>query len=160
MREGLTLTKKEEQRAPVLTAVLDSGLEVGQAAAVLGISEPQVWRPLQVYREEGPAGLVHGNRGRASPRRLPAEERTRVVQSTSTTYAGFNTSHLAEMLIELDGFTLSRASVQRILQEEGLVSGKQRRPRHRYCRVQIPIRGFGTAGGIRTPDPLFRRQML
>lgn len=136
------MTKKEEQRARVLTAVVDGRLEVGQAAAVLGLSERQVWRLLRVYRDEGPAGLVHGNRGRASPRRLPADERSKVVQSASTTYAGLNTSHLAELLVEREGFTLSRASVQRILQEAGLVGGKKRRPRHRSRRERRPQEGM------------------
>jgi transposase len=142
MREGLTLTKKEEQRARVLTAVLDHQMEVAQAAAVLGVSERQLWRLLRAYREEGPSGLVHGNRGRASPRRLPAEDRAKTVELATTTYAGFNASHMAELLVERDGLSLSRASVQRILQESGLTSGKKRRPRHRSRRERRPQEGM------------------
>ncbi len=64
MEERLTLNKKGQMRLMVLNRLERKDMEAGGAAAVLGISERQVWRLLAAYREEGAAGLVHGNRGR------------------------------------------------------------------------------------------------
>jgi len=134
MEEGLTLTAKEERRARALTAVLGGDLGVPEAAAALKLSERQVWRLMRAYRAEGPGGLVHGNRGRSSPRRLPEATKTTVGSLAKTTYRGFNTSHLTETLAEHEDLSLGRSTVQRILQREGLTTGNQRRGRHRSWR--------------------------
>ena len=43
-------------------------------------------------RQAGPAALVHGNTGRASPHRIDPAIRTRVVELATTRYAGIRTS--------------------------------------------------------------------
>ena len=42
--------------------------ELAEAADLLGLAQRSVWRLKRRFGEEGPAALVHGNRGRASPR--------------------------------------------------------------------------------------------
>ena len=64
------MTSRDQQRAHVLTRLVAGELEVGEAALLMGLSERQAWRLRRAFLERGPAGLVHGNRGRASPRRL------------------------------------------------------------------------------------------
>jgi Homeodomain-like domain len=48
----------------VLTKVLAGEVEVLEAADLLGMSVRLVWRLKRRFADEGPAGLVHGNRGR------------------------------------------------------------------------------------------------
>lgn len=142
MREGLTLSKREERRARVLTQVLQGKVAVGQAAELLSLSERQTQRLLAALRAEGPAGLAHGNRGRPSQRRLDSELRERILQLARTTYAGVNTCHLVELIQEREQILISRSSLQRILQDAGLTSGRRRRPRHRSRRERYPQAGM------------------
>jgi hypothetical protein len=58
------MTTIEQRRAWVLTKVLAGELEVLEAADLLGLSVRLVWRLKRRFADEGPAGLVHGNRGR------------------------------------------------------------------------------------------------
>ncbi len=142
MNEGLTLRREEERRARVLNE-LDAGrISRALAGELLGVSERQVYRLLKDYRSEGPAGLVHGNRGRAPAHRIADETRQEVRTLARGAYAGTNTTHLAELLAEREEIVLSRASVQRILKEEGLAAGKRRRPRHRSRRERFPSIGM------------------
>ena len=56
----------------------------------------QAWRPRTAFEHRGPAGLVHGNRGRASPQRIDQERRPRVVALARERYRGLNDCHLAD----------------------------------------------------------------
>jgi hypothetical protein len=71
MRETVTMTATDQLRAQHLTRLVAGELDVGQTATLLGLSERQVWRLRRAFLEHGPAALVHGNRGRRSPRRVP-----------------------------------------------------------------------------------------
>ena len=96
----ITMTMTDQRRAWVLAKLVAGGLSVHEVAVFLGLSERSVWRLRVRFAAEGPAALVHGNRGRASGRRVDETVRTRVVELARTTYAGANDTHLAELLAE------------------------------------------------------------
>lgn len=61
----------------------------------------------------------------------------------TTTYAGCNDSHLAELLAEREGIALSRASVQRVLRRAGIPSPRRHRPtRYRSRRERRAAAGM------------------
>lgn len=137
------MTTADQQRAWILTKVLCDELTVREAAVFLGLSDRSVWRLRARFAAEGPAALVHGNRGRASSRRVDAATRARVLALARTTYAGANDTHLAELLAEREGIELSRVTVRRILRADGLPSPRKRRaPRHRSRRDRMPQAGL------------------
>lgn len=108
-----------------------------RAAALLSLSIRHVKRLKKRVREDGEAVLAHANRGRPSPRRLPAQARRSILRLARTTYAGFNDHHLCEKLCELEGFSLSRETLRRLLRQAGLGSPKKRRaPAHRQRRLR------------------------
>jgi len=92
MKEGLTLSKREARRARVLTHVLQGKLAVLEAAELPGMSERHARRLLSGFREQGAASLAHGNRGRASARRLEKHVHARVVQLAKMPYGGAQTT--------------------------------------------------------------------
>lgn len=106
------------------------------AAEALGLSERQLWRLRRAFERDGPAGLVHGNRGRPSPRRLDEELRTMVTALARDRYAGINDCHLAELLAEREGLVVSRPSVQRLRHAAGLPAKRRRRPPRHHSRRQ------------------------
>lgn len=137
------MTSREQRRAWVLTRVLKHELTMTGAADLVGLSERQLWRLRVAFERAGPAGLVHGNRGRPSKRRLGPALRDRVVELRRTTYGEVNDTHLAELLAEREGITVSRPSLQRILRAAGLASPRRRRPpRHRSRRERMGAAGL------------------
>ena len=92
---------------------------VGEAAYILGLSERHTWRIIASYRKVGAAGLAHGNRGCRPINTTSEETRQRVITLASTRYAGFNHTHLTELLAEREGVTLARSTVRRLLADAG-----------------------------------------
>ena len=137
------MSRTEQRRAWVITRVVSGELTVAEAAELLGLTERSIHRLRARMEREGPAGLVHGNRGRISPRRLGEETRARIVELASEPYAGLNDSHLADLLTERDDIVISRSALRRLLREAGRPSPRKRRaPKHRSRRDRMPKEGL------------------
>jgi transposase len=143
MRETITMTAQDQLRAQHLTRLVAGELDVGEVATLLALSPRQVWRLKAAFLERGPGALVHGNRGRPSPRRIGVALRDRVVELARTRYDGANDCHLAELLAEREGIALSRVMVRRILRAAGRPTPRRRRPpRYRSRRERMPQAGL------------------
>ncbi|MBY0395459.1 MAG: ISNCY family transposase, partial [Thermoleophilia bacterium] len=141
-RETITLDARAQHRLYVLNHVLTGGLTAEEAARVLHLSIRQVRRLLRRYRADGSAGLVHGNRDRTPAHRIPEPIRDRVVELATTTYAGVNHTHLAELLAEWEGLELAERTLRRILAEASVRPTRTRRPpRHRSRRERMAREG-------------------
>jgi len=133
----------EQRRAWVLNRLARGDVTMAEAAGLLGLSERQVWRLRAAFERAGPAGLVHGNRGRASPRRIEPAIVERVIELAQGRYAGCNDCHLAELLADGEGIVLGRVTIRRILRSAGVASPRRRRPpRHRSRRERMPQEGL------------------
>jgi len=114
-----------------------------EAVLLLGCSERTAWRLRAAVLRDGARGLAHGNRGRASPRRYPAATVERIVSLASTTYRGYNDTHLAEMLAEEEGIAIGRSTLRRVLRSHSLPSPRRRRsPRYRSRRERMAQAGL------------------
>src|SRR5271155_5049918 len=141
-RETFTLSQKELQRVAVLAACVKGELACARAAELMAVSLRHLKRLKQRYRCGGEAALAHASRGRPSPRRLPEPVRQRILRLVRTTYAGFNDHHLCEKLCEVEGFSLSRETLRRLLRGAGIGSPRKRRPpAHRQRRLRVPREG-------------------
>jgi hypothetical protein len=139
----MTLTPEEGRRLHVLTLLEGRRISLGQAAEALGVTPRQVRRLRVGLRRDGPAALIHGNRGRQAPHRLAADLRTQIVALARGRYAGLNDVHLTEKLTTVEGLTVSRATVQRALRAAGVASPRRRRPpQHRSRRPRRPQAGL------------------
>lgn len=143
MRESLTLSMKEQQRTEVVSRWLAGVLTTGEVVALLGCSERTAWRLRAAMLRDGAAGLVHGNRGRPSGRRLSDADAERILEFATTEYRGFNDTHLAEVLAEEEGIVIGRSSLRRLLRSRGIASPKRRRaPRYRSRRERMAQEGL------------------
>jgi transposase len=135
--------EKAQQRVAVMHEVAQGAVAPADAAALLGVSERQVWRLLAAYRRAGAAGLRHGNTGRQPAHALESALRERVLALARSTYQGCNHQQLSELLAEREGIALSRSSVRRILLEGGLASPREHAaPQHRQRRPRRPQAGM------------------
>jgi transposase len=127
--ETLTMSRKEVPRAGLLTAALAGKITNAQGALALQLSVRQFQRVKVRFAAEGAGGLRHRLRGRPSPRRLPADVRTRAAALLQHTYAGLNDCHVTEKLQEVEGLPLSRSAVRRLRRALGLPPKRRRRAR-------------------------------
>jgi transposase len=137
------MTHKELNRVAVVQQVSVGNLTGAEGARLLGLSLRQVRRLVKRYREGGAAGLAHGNRGRASGRRMASEQRAALVKRLAEGYGDYNTRHLQEVLAERYGVAVSYTSLRALRNEAGYPSPRKRRAaKHRRCRERYPQAGM------------------
>src|SRR3990170_2538399 len=110
--KDIMMNGKEQQRAMVLTAVVEGRLTAGEAAELMRLCQRQERRLRHAFLRDGPAALVHGNRGRRPAHSLDPGLRCRVIALADGVYAGCNDQHLTELLAEREAIALSRSSVR------------------------------------------------
>src|SRR6266403_607413 len=163
-RETFSLSQKELQRVAVISACIKGEVACARAAELLCLSVRQIKRLKKRLREDGEAALAHASRGRPSPRRLPVRMRDRILHLARTRYVGFNDHHLCEKLREVEGYSLGRETLRRLLRQNGLVSPKKRRaPKflwgqaRRLPTYRRPLDGRRTACGETPTYPVWSR---
>ena len=135
------MTAREQQRTRILTRVLEGRLTMAEGATLLNLSERQLWRLRRALDDDGPAGLVHGNRGRPSPRRTDPAVRSAIL-TIRAAYGPLNDSHFGELLAEREGIVISRECLRAILRGAGVPSPRRRRaPAYRSRRARLPAEG-------------------
>ncbi len=70
---------REQQRVAVVERVFRGELTMAEAAMVLGVFERRSLRIKARIRKEGLRGVINGNRGRSSPRKLSLTTHQRIV---------------------------------------------------------------------------------
>ncbi len=132
------LSQKEIARYGVIENTVEGYLKAELAAEELCLSKRQVFRLKRKLKEKGIEGIIHGNRGRASPRRIPDPVRNTIDYLYRGKYDGFNISHFTEMLAEREEIFICRETVRGILLEKGSYEKKKRYPKHRSFREPMP----------------------
>jgi transposase len=136
------MSKRELERGEVLGRVQSQALQLVDAAAILQLSYRHSKRLWRRYRQQGAAGLKHGNAGRSSNRAKPAALRERILQLVGEKYSGtaeerFGPTLAAEHLAAEDGLTVDAETLRRWMLAAGLWSrrrGQQRAHRRRRQR--------------------------
>lgn len=128
------MSGKEIRRAQMMALVTEGKRTLVEAAQVLGVSYRQAKRIYRLYREAGAEGLVHGNVGKPSHRRLDAEFREQVVERYRERYTDFGPTFAAEKLLEIDGLRVDHETLRRWLIAGGLWQVKRRRYQYRSRR--------------------------
>src|SRR6266404_3380002 len=99
--ETFTMSRKEVPRAGLVKAALAGKITNAEGARALGLSVLQFRRLKPRFEDGGARGLLHRLRGRAGNRRLTPAVRAQITTLMTTTYLGFNDSHLTEKLREV-----------------------------------------------------------
>jgi len=133
------MSKRELGRVEVLARVRSRELRVVDAARLMGVGYRQGKRLWKRYKEEGAAGLKHGNAGRRSNRAHPEGFRGKVLARVREKYGGgvgerFGPTLAAEHLAAEDGLAVEAETLRRWMLAEGLWSRERKRRRHRRRR--------------------------
>lgn len=138
----MKLTMKENKRLQVMQEVLAGKLTMEAASRLLEITERHGWRLLAAVKERGALGVIHGNRGRVSPRRIGDEVRSQVITLRKSTYAGFNDRHFRDELVDEEGIAVGREMVRKLLRSAGISPVKPLKKR-KHRRRREPKERFG-----------------
>ena len=132
----------DEKTVHVLEKVLDRSLEIGEAAVLLECTRRTVYRKLKGLREDGPRSVVHGNRGRLSPRKISDSLRDRILTLAKGELADVNDTQLVELLKEREGIVIGRETLRAILRTDGIKpKRKHKHSQHRDRRERKPTLG-------------------
>lgn len=125
------MSERELNRVEVLAQVDDGRLSVDNAANMLSLTRRQVFRLLKRYRQDGAAAIRHKARGKPPNNRIHHAKRDYALSLIKESYADFGPTLAAEMLAEHHGLKVSRETVRKWMQEDGIwLSRKQRRTFH------------------------------
>lgn len=148
MYAEIRMSKMELYRVTVVEKLISGEYTTGRAAKLLGITPRQIKRLKKKYRENGPEGLIHGNRNRSSNRKIAPGITEKIEELYREKYHDFGPTLASEKLRELHGIDISRETLRRILISKGLHTArrrrnsyKQRRPRKEHFGELVQIDG-------------------
>jgi transposase len=142
-KDILTMSQKERQRYHLLQMGIEGKTTLKEASRLMRISYRHAKRLKKKLISEGARGLVHGNRGRPSPRALNSELVEKILDLSLSKYANFNDTHFTEKLKEEEGITVGRDTVRRLRRTNGIKPKRRRRPkRHFKQRPRKPQEGM------------------
>lgn len=142
----IPMSDKEIRIFEITKEVITGRLKQTEAADRLSVTDRTVRRWVERIEEQGAGGLVHGNRGKESPRKVPKEEYDRIASLIRTKYPDFGSALAAEKLKELHGIHRDQKTVWNIMVEEGLWIPRSKRKgahsaAHRQWRERRAHRG-------------------
>jgi transposase len=136
------LKMKEVNRLRVVQGYMEGKILIEEAARILKRSLRSVYRMLAKVREKGPEGVLHGNRNKVSPRRVPESVRKKVIELAMGKYRDINDTHLCEILSKAEGIVMGRETLRGILRKEGIPS-KRKVKRRKYRSRRERKEAFG-----------------
>jgi transposase len=118
-------------------------LTAEEAGELLGMSGRHFRRLIGRYEEEGEEGLRDRRLGKASPRRAPAAELSRMQILYQERYRDFTVKHFHEQLQKRHNYKLGYTVTRLTLQGAGLITKQKRRGgTHRKKRERRPLPGM------------------
>lgn len=132
-----SMSQKELDRYGLIRRCIQKRITESATATLLRLSLRHVQRLKRAVRAHGPVGLIHGNRGKPSNRRIVEKERTRIVTFLHQKIChGFTPTFAAEKLKERCRIDRDPKTIRAIMIAEGLwkpARGKNR-SEHRAWR--------------------------
>src|SRR5690554_5652773 len=114
MREEIfNMTQKEISRLRVINQTIDGVLTIREAAELLDLSERQVLRLNKGVVDEGPAFIIHKNRGRKPKHATTDDIKDLIIELKQTKYEEANFNHFHELIEEHEDVTVSYPTVHR-----------------------------------------------
>ena len=123
----LSMSLKERERSQIIRDSVEGRLSQQEASERLGIGIRQVKRVVQRWKQDGDAGLVSRQRGRASNNRLDLSQQDAILSHLRGKYAGFGPTLAAEKLAEVEGIAVSKETIRQLQIGAGLWRPKKRR---------------------------------
>lgn len=128
----ITMTREELSRYEVIRKLIDGHLNGGEAAKQLNLSLRQVKRIKAGVKIQGPASVIHANKGRQSNRKIKTEIIEKTKKLLNKYYPDFGPTFASEKLAENHQIQLSDETVRKIMVDVGLWRVRSRKNNKEY----------------------------
>ena len=127
----------EQKKYEVIKRLVDENGNKDRAALTLGITKRQVYRLINLYKEKGKEGFIHGNRGRKPASTIPDATKKLVLDLYKTKYFEANFVHFTELLERMEGIKLSVSTVTAILEAGYILSPRVTKAKRKRIRKEL-----------------------
>ena len=134
----ISMSQKDLNKYDLIQRSIRKEITVNKAGELLGLGERQIYRLKAKVKEKGAQGLIHGNRGKLSNRRMPETERQKIIKLLRWRYSDFNPTHASEKLDKVHGIKKDPKTIRQVMITEGL--WKPRRKKKLEYRCSRPRR--------------------
>lgn len=129
----ITMAEQELSRYDIIKDLIDKKINGTDASKQIGVSVRQVKRLKRKVIKFGHKGLIHGNRGKGSNRKLDSGTIEKAKRYLREKYYDFGPTLAAEKLGENDNIKLGKETVRGIMTDMGLWKPKPRKqPKKRH----------------------------
>lgn len=128
------MTQQEVTKLRVINQTIDKVITIRKAAELLNLSERQVIRLKGGVLQQGPAFIIHKNRGRKPDHALADDTQKKIIELKQSKYQEANFMHFQELLEEHEGISVSYPTIYRLLSQAGITSPKKKRKRKAHHR--------------------------
>ena len=116
-QKTITMTLRELSRYEVIKRLLNKEINGTEAAKQLYLSVRQIKNLKAAIKERGVQGIIHGNRGRSSNRKLTDEKIKQIERIVKEKYYNFGPTFTAEKLDENHQIIISNEKLRRLMTE-------------------------------------------
>lgn len=114
-KDIITMSKKELARLPIIHKVMEKRLTQVKAAQMLTLCERQVRRLVRKIEHGGDQAIIHQNRGKQSPFKLPEEKGQKIITIVKKNYYDFGPTFAAEKLWEREKIKIGREKLRLLM---------------------------------------------
>jgi len=132
-QDRIEMSQRDRDRLKVMAGVLSGERTQAEAGRLLKRCVRQVRRLQRRLESEGDCGVIHKLRGRPSNRQKDPEFRQSVLRAYREKYRDFGPTFASEKLAG-EGLAVTRETLRRWLEAEGLLCSRRRRDKHRSRR--------------------------
>jgi transposase len=120
MDNYITMSQKEIKKYDIIKKAISKELNGSEAAELLNLTARHIRRLKNKVNQNGIKGLIHGNQGKLSNRRIPDKERQKIVKLIKSKYPDFGPLLASEKLEELHQIQRDKGIVRSIMIAEGI----------------------------------------
>ena len=123
----VNLRMNEQEKYETIKELVDHNGNKNRAATKLCLSRRQIDRLINIYKEKGKSGFIHGNRNRIPIKAFDKSLSEEIILLYKNKYHDFNFNHFKEYLEEEENIKVSYKFIYTTLTNEGILSPKARK---------------------------------
>lgn len=128
----ITMTQKELSRYEIIKRLINGYINGTEASKQIGLTVRQTKNIKAAVKKYGLKGVIHGNRGRESNKKIDEKIITKATKYLKTMYYDFQPTHAMEKLEEEHKIKLSKEKVRQIMAKWKLWKIKSRKQPKKY----------------------------
>lgn len=128
----IPMSQKEIDRYDIIKRLIHREINGTQSADLLKLSTRQIRRLKTKVKKQGAAGLIHGNRGKASNRRISAKEKQNIIILLHRHYYDYGPTFASEKLATSHRLKRDPKTIRQIMIEQKLWQPKKKKNGSEY----------------------------